>query len=228
MNICILIPVYNEAKNIGTLVKAVSAKGLDVIVIDDGSSDGSGELARQQGAFVIRHIERHGKGHALQSGFECILERGYEALIIMDGDGQHAVDDLEKFLNHPYLTAKCVITGNRMHDPKEMPWVRFLTNHFMSFMISLACRQKIPDTQCGFRLIGRDVLKALEITCDGFEIETEILIKASKKGFPIYSVPIKTIYEDEESKISPLRDTFRFVKYFTKEIFTFGKRTDLK
>ena len=90
----------------------------------------------------------------------------------------------------------------------------------MSSLISFACRNSIADTQCGYRYINCDILKQIQFSSDDFEIETEILMKAAKKGYPIYSVPIKTIYRDEKSKIHPFKDTIRFVNYFIKEIFS--------
>ena len=105
-----------------------------------------------------------------------------------------------------------------MIKPKGMPFVRLLTNRIMSSMISLICRQEIPDSQCGYRYISCDILKDIKLTCKDFEIESEVLIKASKKGYTIRSIPIRTIYSNEESKISPVRDTIRFFKYLTREI----------
>ncbi|MCK5260152.1 MAG: hypothetical protein KAJ70_03740, partial [Candidatus Omnitrophica bacterium] len=111
-----------------------------------------------------------------------------------------------------------VIVGNRMANAKGMPFVRYCTNHFMSRLISLACGQSIVDTQCGYRYIHCDILKAIDLISRDFEIETEILMKACQKGFKVRNVPIKTIYRNEESKINPFKDTIRFFTYFIKEI----------
>jgi polyprenyl-phospho-N-acetylgalactosaminyl synthase len=100
-----------------------------------------------------------------------------------------------------------------------MPLVRFLTNRLMSSLISFLCKQSIPDTQCGFRLISKEALKDLKIFSSAYEIETEILMQGAKKGFPIYSVPIRTIYEDETSQINPLIDTLRFLKFLFKQLW---------
>ncbi len=218
MKFAVLIPAHNEAKVIGNLVNAVRQKGYAVIVVDDGSADKTGDIARGQGAEVLTNDPRRGKGAALQRGFEHILERGYDGVVAMDGDGQHAVEDIETFLEKARYFPDSVITGNRMGDPKGMPVVRKLTNMFMSGMISLVCRQSIPDTQCGFRYIGAKVLKNIQLSCRDFEIETEVLVKAGKKGFKIFSVPVRTIYGDEKSKIHPVRDTLRFIRYICREM----------
>ncbi len=219
MKIVILIPVYNEARAIGTLVEHLKKQSLDVMVINDGSSDRSREIAQEKGAVVLSNEQRTGKGASLQKGFEYILKQDYDAVVTMDGDGQHAVEDLEEFFKVARMNPSSIVTGNRMSNCKTMPKTRYFTNRFMSFLISSVCRQRIPDTQCGYRYISRDVLKQLSLRCNDFEIETEILIQASKKGFRVYSVPIKTIYSDEESYIRPVRDTIRFMIYFFKELF---------
>ncbi|VAX37150.1 hypothetical protein MNBD_UNCLBAC01-762 [hydrothermal vent metagenome] len=220
MKICIIVPALNEAATIGKLVQAIKAKNYDVVVIDDGSSDDSGKIAKDLGAVVIRNAHKSGKGASLQKGFDYALKGDYTGIITMDSDGQHDPEDLSVFIDEARKDPNCVITGNRMAQAKGMPWVRFKTNQFMSFLISKACHQKIPDTQCGYRYIGADVLRLIRFRLKSrdFEIETEILMKAVKQGFKVSSVPVKTIYRDEKSKISPFKDTMRFFVYFIKEL----------
>lgn len=218
MNICILIPVYNEAKFIAPVVAALKKKDFLVIVIDDGSSDDSALIAQKNGAEVIRNPKNQGKGASLRTGFREAIQRGCDGVIIMDGDGQHDPNDVEHFLRRASENKDSIVNGNRMVNAHSMPLLRQWTNRFMSSLISSVCKQHIPDTQCGFRYIGKKVLQNIEFTCEDFEIETEILIKAAKKGYPIYSTSIKTIYGSEESKINPIKDTFRFIKYFLREI----------
>ena len=220
MKTCILVPAHNEAQTIGPLVKSLRNRGLSVIVIDDGSVDNSGEIAAQAGAYVLRNDPRRGKGGSLQRGFDYFLSQDFDNLIIMDGDGQHSVEDIDQFLSKAKEHPTAIVTGTRMQNPEGMPWLRLWTNRFMSALISAACRQSVPDTQCGFRLMSREALRDIKITSTGFEIETEILIKASKKGYKIFSVPIKTIYGNEVSKINPFKDTIRFVIYIVKEMFS--------
>ena len=100
-----------------------------------------------------------------------------------------------------------------------MPWHRLFTNKIMSALISLVCRQKIYDTQCGYRLIRCEVLRNVVLSSSAFEIESEVLIKASKKRYRIASVPVKTIYGTEVSKINPFFDTARFIIYIVREMF---------
>jgi len=220
MRICVLIPIHNEIREIGRLVAAIRKMNLEVVVVDDGSTDGSGEAARREGAAVLVNPEKQGKGRSLQKGFAHALQESFDGVITMDGDGQHDPEDLEAFLNEIVRHPQGIITGSRMAHPKGMPLVRLWTNFFMSFWISLVCGQKVPDTQCGFRYVSADVLKNITLTANDFEIETEVLIKASRRRYPIFSMPIKTIYRDEESKIHPFKDTARFFIYMIKEMRT--------
>jgi glycosyltransferase involved in cell wall biosynthesis len=218
--VCVIIPVYNESKSIGTLVEHLQAKELVVLVVDDGSTDGSALIAERFGAMVLRMEHRRGKGSALTAGFRWALDQSFQAVLTMDGDGQHAVADVELFLRAAETCGPCVITGNRLaRGSRQMPKIRLWTNRFMSAIISMAIRCRVPDTQCGFRYISADVLKNISITTRAFEIETEVLMKAAKGGYPIISVPVACIYDRGVSRIRPVRDAMKFFYFYCKQIF---------
>ncbi|MFH0754702.1 MAG: glycosyltransferase family 2 protein [Candidatus Omnitrophota bacterium] len=217
--ICILIPAHNEARTIADVVRHVRGKGLDVLVVDDGSTDNSAQLAKDAGAAVLVNFKNQGKGFSLQRGFDYIISHEYDALITMDADGQHAVEDLDGFIDLYMAQKPDVICGNRMKNHEGMPLIRLLTNKIMSGLISLVCRQKVYDTQCGYRLIACDMLRHVQLSSTAFEIESEVLIKASKKKYRIASVPVRTIYGSEVSKINPFFDTARFIIYIVREMF---------
>ena len=220
MKVCVLIPSYNVAKTIGGIVREIKALGLDAIVIDDGSMDNTQKIASENGALVMRHINNLGKGASLKEGFDFILRTtNFDTVIIMDGDGQHNPRDVKKFISRAHEYNDDIIIGNRMVITKNMPFVRLATNKFMSFLLSVTCKQRIPDTQCGFRLIKRKVLKNLKLESNKYDLESEMLIKASKLNFKIASVPIETIYKGELSRIDPIKDTFRFVNLFVRSYF---------
>ncbi|HOW35985.1 MAG TPA: glycosyltransferase family 2 protein [Candidatus Omnitrophota bacterium] len=218
MKTCIVIPVHNEAAVIGQLIEKLKNLKYDVVVIDDGSTDDSGLIARKKGAVVIVHPVKKGKGLSLRDGFDYAVKENYDAVIALDGDGQHAVEDIAQFIEKSKEMGVGIVTGSRMQDYKGMPWVRLWVNRMMSAVISSICKQSIPDTQCGFRLISVPVLRQVRLSSSDFEIESEVLIKASKKGFKIHSVPVKTIYQNEVSKINPFKDTIRFFVYLFKEM----------
>ncbi|MBI4336099.1 MAG: glycosyltransferase family 2 protein [Candidatus Omnitrophica bacterium] len=214
---CILIPVYNEAKTLPRLLSSLKGHGLDILIVDDGSADGSSDAAILNGAILIkRHKRNLGKGISLRDGFSYVVKSDYDFVITLDGDGQHDPKEVGKFVEHAGRSQAGIIQGNRMINTAKMPFVRRMTNVFMSFMISKMIGHKVEDTQCGYRLIRKDVLRAVDLKTEKFEIDSEILIDARKKGFSIDSVPIDTIYEGEASQIRPFRDTLRFILFLFK------------
>ena len=136
----------------------------------------------------------------------------------MDSDGQHDVSDIPTFLKAFNERGSGIILGSRMDDISTMPAVRKFTNKLTSFVGSLLVRQKLKDSQSGFRLISTDVLQAVELEAAGYEMESELLIKASRAGFRISSAPIKTIYGDEVSKIRSVVDTYRFFRLLFRSL----------
>lgn len=214
--ICALIPSYNEAGTIGDIIRQLKARGLAVYVVDDGSTDNTASIAQSEGAIVVSRKTNKGKGASLQEGFRHILKRDFDAVLVMDGDGQHGSGDIDNFLSRMEETGADVVIGNRMHDISSMPRVRIHTNRFMSGLISRIARQDIPDSQCGFRLIKKEVLRDIKLESSNYEIETELIIKAARKGFRIESVPVKTIYRNEKSKINPVLDTLRFISLLVR------------
>lgn len=220
MKTCVIIPTYNEAGAIAQTVAGVRVQNLDVLVIDDGSTDNTSELAAQAGARVLRNPLNMGKGATLIKGFELALAEGFDSVITMDGDGQHLPQDIPFFIRLARYSDSGMLIGNRMSKARNMPLVRFLTNKTMSWLISLVAGQKIPDTQCGFRLIKRPVLEKVRLDTAKYETESEIIIKAARLGFKIESVPIKSIYSNEKSKINPFIDTCRFIKLIISQLWT--------
>lgn len=208
-----VIPAYNEEKHIGDVVRRTRRQLDHVLVVDDGSTDKTAEQARGAGAEVIVHAHNCGKGESIKTGLRYWLERQFDFVIILDADGQHRPEEIERFVAAAVsAAAPRLVLGNRMKDVGRMPLVRRLVNRYMSRRISRVCGHEIPDTQCGFRLLHRQLIPELLDGADRFEYETEMLIIASRKGFRIDSVPISTVYSDEVSSIHPVRDTLRFFK----------------
>ena len=217
MRTCVIIPTYNESKEIAGLINRITKLGLQVIIIDDGSLDDTAGIAASGGAKVLRNDSNLGKGTALIKGYNFAVAQGFDAVISMDGDGQHSCDDIRTFIQKAEVSQSSVIVGNRMAMTKEMPFLRVLTNRFMSRLISLITKQHIPDSQCGFRLIKKEVLQKMGFSTSKYETESEILIKAARLGFKIESVPIKTIYSGQKSQINPVIDTLRFLRFLIFE-----------
>jgi hypothetical protein len=134
-------------------------------------------------------------------------------VILLDSDGQHLPEEIDRFLAAAAgATRPSFFIGNRMNDLAGMPFVRRVVNRYMSRRISRVCGQNIPDTQCGYRMLDRQLIPELLGGGDRFDYDTEVLIIASRKGYRIESVPITTVYSDQVSKIRPVRDAFRFFK----------------
>ena len=211
--IAAIIPAYQEQIHIGEVVLRTRAQLEHVLVIDDGSIDKTAERARVAGAEVVVHSQNQGKGESIKTGLRHWLNREIDFVVILDADGQHRPEEIDRFIAiaNSSTEAKLVL-GNRMNDVARMPRVRRLVNGYMSRQISRVCRQEIPDTQCGFRMLHRDLIPDLLGGAARFDYETEMLFIASQKGLRIQSVPISTVYSDEVSSIHPVRDTIRFVK----------------
>ncbi len=211
-----LIPAYREAKAIGDVVRGSRAHADHVLVVDDGSPDRTADVAREAGAEVIVHEVNRGKGGALVTGFRHALEQGAAAVVTLDGDGQHDPAEIPRFAEAFRSTDAAVVVGHRVDAEKAMPLIRRWTNRYMSWSISRRLGQRVPDTQCGFRLYRADVLPHLFTEAQGFAAESENLLRAGAQGFRIASVPVSTIYGEERSKIRPLRDTWRFNRMIVK------------
>lgn len=207
-----VIPAYLEEKHIADVVRRTLEQLDHVLVIDDGSPDGTADRARKAGAEVILHPQNLGKGESIKTGLRHWLDRNFNYAVILDGDGQHRPEEIERFVAAASATQAELLIGTRMRDVREMPLLRRAVNRYMSNKISRLCGQTIPDTQCGFRMVHRSLIPDLLGGAERFDYETEMLILASRKGCRVESVPITTVYSDEVSSIHPVRDTIRFFK----------------
>lgn len=212
----VIIPAFNESKRIAPIIAAVKAKGFPVLVVDDGSADDTAEAARKAGADVVSYKPNGGKGHALRKGIERFLAEGRcSAAVFMDSDGQHDPDDLDWFLAALDLPEGDFVFGNRMTNPKGMSPIRIVTNWTMSAILSACSGLKVPDTQCGYRGAKREALSKIRLETSRFEIESEMVLEAGRTGARVTSVPVKSVYADEKSRIRPIRDTVRFFKFLS-------------
>ena len=215
---CVVIPAYNAEQTIGEVVRAIKHQGLQVVVIDDGSRDRTAAIASAQGALVISHLSNQGKGNALRTGFDYVLRSDYDGAITMDSDGQHDPTDIPHLIREGEVQHAGIAIGNRLANGAPMPRLRRWTNHFMSSIVSAVARQRIPDSQCGFRFIRKELLRDVPFKTARFDSETEMLFGAAAKRWKIISVPIRTIYRDERSHIRPLRDGLRFARLILRHL----------
>jgi glycosyltransferase involved in cell wall biosynthesis len=208
-----IIPAYRQEQRISDVVRRTRRQLDHVLVVDDGSSDNTARCAREAGAEVIVHSQNRGKGEAIKTGLRHWLDRQFIHVIILDADGQHLPEEIDRFIAALAQAGdRSLFLGNRMNNLTGMPFIRRVVNRYMSNRISRICRQEIPDTQCGFRMLDRQLIPELLEGGTRFDYETEMLIIASRKGYRIESVPITTVYSDEVSSIHPARDAIRFFK----------------
>lgn len=207
----VLVPAYRAAESLRRLIPRLRAQlDADLLVVDDGSEDGTPEIIAQAGIADIRHSTNLGKGAALRSGFLWAHEHDYEWILTMDADGQHQPEDALALWRQAG-TGK-VLIGNRMKEANAMPLLRRWTNRLMSAWISRRLRQSIPDSQCGLRLYHRTCLPIQPTVSSRFAAETEHLFQVDQRGFPIVSVPVACRYLSGKSHIRPVRDTVLFLR----------------
>jgi glycosyltransferase involved in cell wall biosynthesis len=221
----ILIPAYNEGKYIKDVILECRRLGNDIIVVDDGSTDNTGEILQsftdlpEPRVIIIEHEINKGKGEALKTGFQCAVQNEYCGVVTIDADGQHKVSEIADFLNALEKNSPDVIVGSRLNNSKGMPFIRLATNVFTSWLISVIAGKRINDVQSGFRYIGYNVLKNIKLETKNFDTEPEILLKASWMDYKIINIPISTIYhKDFISHVSPFKDTLKFFKLIFKSL----------
>jgi glycosyltransferase involved in cell wall biosynthesis len=211
-----LIPAHDEGPRIGAVVEGTRAH-LDVIVVDDGSSDDTADRARTAGAVVIEQRPNQGKGGALRTGFRRALLDGAEAVLTLDADGQHDPADIPRFLQ---AWAAPPVDQEARPDPiigrrsfRSMPPIRRLSNELGRRAFSWAVRRDIADNQSGYRLVSRRLAEATLTSREtGFAFEVEQITTCLRMGGTIAWVPIRTIYAGAPSHIRPIAHLREFIR----------------
>jgi polyprenyl-phospho-N-acetylgalactosaminyl synthase len=224
MKVVILLPAYNVASRIGPLLDqlgslpAILAGEWIRRVVDDGSTDDSGKVAARHGAVVITHEANRGKGAALATGFRWAVDQGYDAIVTMDADGQHEPSSVPALVAAAERDGADIVVGNRMDEVARMPPLRVWTNRTTSAMVSRLAGTPIADSQSGFRVIRTRVVRELVLESTRYDAESELLIKAGRRGFAITMAPIRSVYQGSESHINPVVDTFRFLRLVVRSL----------
>jgi glycosyltransferase involved in cell wall biosynthesis len=205
-----VVPAFNEAGRIGAVVRGALVH-LPVLVVDDGSTDATAAEGETAGASLLVQRPNQGKGAALRAGFRWALERGYDAVVTLDGDGQHDPASIPSFLTARTVAGDALVIGCR--DFRQMPPARRLANSVGGRAFSWAVGRDIPDNQSGYRLIDRRLMVALLASREtGFAFEVEMITTCIRGGWPMAWVPIRTIYGGEPSHIRPLAHLASFVR----------------
>ena len=184
-----------------------------LLVIDDGSLDATAQILNDNGIPHLSHATNLGKGAAIKSGAKWAIENNFHWILTLDADQQHPPSSIPVFIER--MKSKVILTGQRS-DLKSMPLLRILSNKFTSLLLSIRTNSSLRDSQCGFRLIPLSLFEKIEFQQNGFQFESELLIKASMSGYSIEHVKIPTVYGLEKSAMRNIRDTLKFAAMYFK------------
>jgi glycosyltransferase involved in cell wall biosynthesis len=205
-----LIAAFNEEAHVADVVKGTAPHASPVIVIDDGSTDDTAARARDAGAIVIRHERNRGKGSAIRTGLEHALKQDSSHVLFLDADLQHDPVEITRLVARAEQGRGDFVIGEREFRKDAMPAARYYANVIGSSILSQFIGADVADSQSGFRLIRADLLRRVELTGTGYEVETEMLIKLVRAGAVVERVTIRRLqYEGTHSKMRPFWDTFR-------------------
>lgn len=205
-----LVPALNEARTIELVVRGVAPYVREVVVVDDGSRDATGAIARQHGATVLWHPATRGKGAAVQTGLQHVLARpDVTHVLLLDGDMQHLPEEAPRLLAAAAASGADLVLGQRRFQRDAMPAARYYANLCGSRALSSFMGVPLGDTQCGYRLFRTDILRRMKLRATGYDIETEMLVKVGRLGGRIDHVEVSAVYNGATSKLRPVRDTTR-------------------
>jgi glycosyltransferase involved in cell wall biosynthesis len=222
--VCVLVPAYNAQSTLGSVLDKVRPLGIDCIVVNDGSLDQTEKVALEYGADLLEHASNLGKGAALRTGFQHILQKDYQVVITLDADGQHDPSEIPFLLRIFRSVKPDILIASRAAEFEGMTLLRRFWNRLGAKAVARLCHSDITDSQSGFRLIRTEVLRGINLSTSRFETELELLINACKKGFSVLCVPIKTARIDgtDFSHFRPVADTWQECKLFLRIFFRFG------
>ena len=226
-DMALIIPAYNEVATIRDLVQRSLRFIKHVIVVDDGSSDGTAAALEGLDISLIRHAVNQGKAASLWDGINEARKRNVAGIITLDGDGQHLPEDIPRLLQHFRAAPDTIIIGSRLHEKEKIPRSRYNANRFANFWIAWAAGYPIIDSQSGFRIYPADLLDRVKVAhhrSSCFVFESEILIEAGRKGIRSEPVPISAIYmpNARASHFRPVLDIARIVRMIAWKLVTRG------
>ncbi|HVC12753.1 MAG TPA: glycosyltransferase family 2 protein [Burkholderiales bacterium] len=222
-----VIPAYNERATIRAIVERTRRQVERVIVVDDGSRDGTARSLEGLPVSVVRNERNCGKALSLVRGIEEAFRLGADAVVTLDGDGQHPPEDIPRLLAAHRLEPRAIVIGTRLHEARNIPRARYLANRCANFWIAWAAGQRIEDSQSGFRLYPLLTWRELLARCDdvtGFVFESEILIEAGRCGVPLLGIPIPAIYPTRarRSHFRPVADIARIGRMVSWKLLSRG------
>jgi UDP-N-acetylglucosamine---dolichyl-phosphate N-acetylglucosaminyltransferase len=193
--VVVVVPAYNEERTILGVIRGLKRRGFTrLVVVDDGSSDRTSELASHEGVILLRHIFNRGLGGALGTGLKAALHFEPEVIVTFDADGQHDPDDIPRLLAPIERGEAELVIGSRMLEPIGMPYPRRLANWTANLITYLLFRGWTTDSQSGLRAFSRQAAAQIQIRTSGMEVSSEIIAEAAGKRLKLMEVPVKAIY----------------------------------
>jgi glycosyltransferase involved in cell wall biosynthesis len=216
LTVAVVIPAYNEAATIRAVAQDALAQLPHVVVVDDGSIDGTSEALAGLAVTLLRNPRNRGKAAAMFIGAQAALRAGATAVLTIDGDGQHDPGDIPRLLRAAAASPGAIVIGSRLHAKAAIPKARYLANRFANFWIAWAAGQPIVDTQSGFRVYPAAVFRDLSVRHSrwaSFVFESEVLIEASQAGVGVVCVPVTVSYANpaRRSHFRPVADIAKIV-----------------
>jgi glycosyltransferase involved in cell wall biosynthesis len=210
-----VVPAFQAAATVAAVVAGAREHCARVLVIDDGSTDGTAEAARAAGAEVVRHAANAGKGAALRTGLEALARAGVGRALALDADGQHLPAEIPALLAASDATPAAIVVGVRRKAGHTIRWLNRLANRLADALLRRIAGRPLPDTQSGFRVYPVRATLALGATADRYDFETEVLLRAARAGMPVLGVPVAVHYPPVAERVShyrPAVDTLRIVR----------------
>lgn len=206
--ILVAIPAYNEERYVGSVVLKARQHADEVIVLDDGSTDDTSEIARLAGATVIRHEENKGYGAAVQRLLAEAKKKNPDILILLDADSQHNPDEIPSLIKPIISEGSDLVVGSRQQQKVKIPPYRRVGLRVLSYFSGILSREKLFDSESGFRVFSRKAITVLEPRENGMAISAETIADAAEKGLKITEVPISIAYTKDGSTLNPIRHGF--------------------
>lgn len=222
MAICVIVPAYNAGETIAAVAEEALSSGFPLLVVDDGSKDATVARIERLPLNILTHRQNLGKGAALRTGFAWALMHGYEGVVTIDADGQHDVAAIGQLAATAREKGFDILIASRFSQFEQMAGLRSFWNRFGVWCMRKRTGFEISDSQSGFRYYSARLLRGVELTSNGYDLEMEILMKAWRGGFVIGSLPIAARVADGRatSHYRPVRDTWNICMTFLKYMRT--------
>lgn len=226
-HIAVVVPAFNEARTIRGVIQGALEQVRYVIVVDDGSTDGTAELLKGLDAVVLRQPMNLGKAESLRRGMALALQQDATAVITLDADGQHDPAEIPRLVAAHAQCADAIIIGARLHEKTKIPRARYIANRVANFWIGWAAGYRLTDSQSGFRLYPASLLRRIDVLQNracGFVFESEVLITAARVGVKSIAVPILALYPDNArpSHFRPFTDVMLITRMVAWKLLSRG------